>query len=175
MPPAPTEPACDVFPAMRSPASPRSLPTPRAPRSCRASAAGGRRRPRQDPARSTWSPRRTRRRSAPSPPPWRAVSRLRGRRRGGHRGRPSLLGRLAGAPLAFVVDPVDGTANFAAGLPLFGVMAAAIVRGEIVAAVIHDPVGDDTAWRCAARARGCRDAAAGGATCAWPRPGPWRR
>ena len=28
--------------------------------------------------------------------------------------------------LAFVVDPVDGTANFAAGLPLFGVMAAAI-------------------------------------------------
>ncbi len=52
---------------------------------------------------------------------------------------------LADAELAFVVDPVDGTANFAAGLPLFGVMAAAIVRGEVVAAAIHDPVGDDTA------------------------------
>jgi fructose-1,6-bisphosphatase/inositol monophosphatase family enzyme len=45
---------------------------------------------------------------------------------------PSLLGRLADADLAFVVDPVDGTANFAAGVPLFGCMAAAIRRGEIV-------------------------------------------
>jgi fructose-1,6-bisphosphatase/inositol monophosphatase family enzyme len=59
---------------------------------------------------------------------------------------PSLLGRLAGAELAFVVDPVDGTANYAAGLPLFGTMAAAIEGGEVVAAVIHDPVGDDTAF-----------------------------
>lgn len=58
---------------------------------------------------------------------------------------PSRLDMLATADLAFVVDPVDGTANFAAGLPLFGVMAAAIVRGEVVAAAIHDPLGDDTA------------------------------
>jgi len=58
---------------------------------------------------------------------------------------PSCLAVLGDADLAFVVDPVDGTANFAAGLPLFGVMAAAIVRGEIVAAAIHDPVCDDTA------------------------------
>ncbi len=58
----------------------------------------------------------------------------------------SVLGRLVGADLAFVVDPVDGTANYASGLPLFGTMAAAIVRGEIVAGVIHDPVGDDTAF-----------------------------
>ena len=53
-----------------------------------------------------------------------------------------LLQRLAGADLAFVVDPVDGTSNFAAGLPLFGTMAAAIMRGEVVACVIHDPVLD---------------------------------
>ncbi|HUZ64724.1 MAG TPA: inositol monophosphatase family protein [Acetobacteraceae bacterium] len=58
---------------------------------------------------------------------------------------PSLLGGLAEADLAFVVDPVDGTANFAAGLPLFGVMAAAIRRGTVVAAAIHDPIADDTA------------------------------
>ena len=58
---------------------------------------------------------------------------------------PSLLGRLAGVDLAFVVDPVDGTANFAAGLPLFGCMAAAVHKGEVVAAWIHDPMGDDTA------------------------------
>ncbi len=58
---------------------------------------------------------------------------------------PSILKGLVGADLAFVVDPVDGTANFAAGLPLFGVMAAAIIRGEVVASVIHDPLGDDSA------------------------------
>jgi fructose-1,6-bisphosphatase/inositol monophosphatase family enzyme len=56
----------------------------------------------------------------------------------------SLLDRLADAPLAFVVDPIDGTRNFVAGLPLFGLMAAAIVRGEVVASVIHDPVCQDT-------------------------------
>jgi fructose-1,6-bisphosphatase/inositol monophosphatase family enzyme len=59
---------------------------------------------------------------------------------------PSRLRLLADADLAFVVDPVDGTANFAAGLPLFGVMAAAIIHGEVVATAIHDPMGGDTAF-----------------------------
>jgi fructose-1,6-bisphosphatase/inositol monophosphatase family enzyme len=58
---------------------------------------------------------------------------------------PALLDGLADADLAFVVDPIDGTANYAAGLTLFGSMVAAIVRGEVVAALIHDPVGADTA------------------------------
>lgn len=58
---------------------------------------------------------------------------------------PALLGALAGADLAFVVDPVDGTHNYASGLPLFGCMAAAIMRGEIVAAAILDPVSNDVA------------------------------
>jgi fructose-1,6-bisphosphatase/inositol monophosphatase family enzyme len=59
---------------------------------------------------------------------------------------PALLRGLEGAALAFVVDPIDGTANYAAGLPLFATMAAAIVHGAVVAAAIHDPVGDDTAF-----------------------------
>jgi fructose-1,6-bisphosphatase/inositol monophosphatase family enzyme len=58
---------------------------------------------------------------------------------------PSLLTRLGDPDLAFLIDPVDGTKNFASGLPLFGVMVAAMVRGEVVAAWIHDPVGNDTA------------------------------
>jgi len=58
---------------------------------------------------------------------------------------PSILRRLKGAELAFVIDPVDGTSNFAAGMPLFGCMAAAVVRGEVALAVIHDPLGDDSA------------------------------
>ena len=60
-------------------------------------------------------------------------------------GDPALLDGLGDADLAFVVDPLDGTANFVAGVPVFGSMAAAIRRGEVVAAWIHDPVGDDTA------------------------------
>lgn len=57
----------------------------------------------------------------------------------------SLLAKLADADLAFVVDPVDGTSNFAWGLPLFACMAAVLIRGEVVGAVIHDPVGGDSA------------------------------
>jgi fructose-1,6-bisphosphatase/inositol monophosphatase family enzyme len=58
---------------------------------------------------------------------------------------PTKLRLLADAEFAIVVDPIDGTSNYAAGLPLFGVMAAVVRRGEVVAAAIHDPVGDDTA------------------------------
>nr|WP_321986674.1 inositol monophosphatase family protein [uncultured Lichenicoccus sp.] len=54
----------------------------------------------------------------------------------------SVLGRLAQADLAIVVDPIDGTSNYAAGVPLFGVMAAVISHGEVVASVIHDPITD---------------------------------
>ena len=59
---------------------------------------------------------------------------------------PALLQLIAAAELAFIVDPIDGTKNFTANLPLFGVMAAATVRGEIVAGVIHDPVCRDWAY-----------------------------
>ena len=53
---------------------------------------------------------------------------------------PGLLDKVGAAELAFVVDPVDGTSNFAWGMPLFGCMAAAIRHGEVVGAVIHDPI-----------------------------------
>jgi fructose-1,6-bisphosphatase/inositol monophosphatase family enzyme len=59
---------------------------------------------------------------------------------------PALLDRIAEADLAFIVDPVDGTRNFASHLPLFGVMAAVTVRGDVVAGVIHDPVCRDFAY-----------------------------
>lgn len=56
---------------------------------------------------------------------------------------PALLLRLADANLAVVVDPIDGTANYAAGLPLFATMAAVVSRGETIAGIIYDPMGDD--------------------------------
>ena len=64
---------------------------------------------------------------------------------------PSMLERPLGDGTVIFVDPVDGTANFAAGLPLFAVMAAVVENGETVAGVIYDPLGDD--WVMAER--GC--------------------
>lgn len=58
---------------------------------------------------------------------------------------PMLIERLGDAELAFVIDPIDGTLNYASDLPLFAVMAAAVVKGEVVAAVIHDPIVADSA------------------------------
>lgn len=65
---------------------------------------------------------------------------------------PTLLQGLGEADLAFVIDPVDGTFNFASGVPLFGVMLGVVVKGETVAGIIHDPVGKD--WLIGARGAG---------------------
>lgn len=78
--------------------------------------------------------------------------------------RPGLLDELDHADLAIVVDPVDGTANFAAGLPLFAVMAAVVSKGETIAGIIYDPMGDD--WVVAEKG--------GGAWQRRPDGGSWR-
>ena len=65
---------------------------------------------------------------------------------------PTLLDKLPGADLAIVIDPVDGTFNFASGIPAFGVMASVISKGETVAGIIFDPMGDD--WVLAERGSG---------------------
>ena len=56
---------------------------------------------------------------------------------------PSILSRNFEDRVVIYVDPVDGTYNFASGLPLFAVMAAVVENGETVAGVIYDPMGDD--------------------------------
>jgi len=49
----------------------------------------------------------------------------------------------ASAPLAFIVDPLDGTTNFLHGYPEYAVSIAAAVRGELVAGVVIEvPTGD---------------------------------
>ncbi|MXQ10078.1 inositol monophosphatase family protein [Microvirga makkahensis] len=65
---------------------------------------------------------------------------------------PRLLDGLGDAELAFILDPVDGTLNFASGLPLFGVMASAVMKGEVVCGVILDPISDD--WAIGVRGEG---------------------
>ncbi len=64
---------------------------------------------------------------------------------------PALLDKLQGAELAVIVDPVDGTFNFASGVPAFGVMASVVSKGETVAGIIFDPMGDD--WVLAEKGR----------------------
>lgn len=40
----------------------------------------------------------------------------------------------------WVIDPVDGTVNFASGRPLFAVMVALVVAGRPIGGWIHDPL-----------------------------------
>ena len=56
---------------------------------------------------------------------------------------PSLRERAAEAELAFIIDPVDGTWNFAHGLGVFGVILAATRFGRPVFGLIYDPLADD--------------------------------
>lgn len=59
--------------------------------------------------------------------------------------KPELLDGIAEAQLAFHIDPVDGTWNFAHGLAVFGVIVAATRYGKPVFGLIYDPIADDWA------------------------------
>ena len=52
---------------------------------------------------------------------------------------PGLLDRL-GDTLCWIVDPLDGTNNFAAGKPPFGVMISLAEAGKTIAGWIYDPL-----------------------------------
>ncbi len=58
---------------------------------------------------------------------------------------PALLEKIADAPLAFILDPIDGTWNYAHGLTLFGVIVAVTQFGRPAFGLIYDPVMDDWA------------------------------
>lgn len=52
---------------------------------------------------------------------------------------PSILEK-AGHGLQWIIDPIDGTGNFAAGKPPFGVMIGLTDNGELEAGWIYDPL-----------------------------------
>ena len=52
---------------------------------------------------------------------------------------PAVAARL-GDPLCWIIDPLDGTNNFARGQPPFGVLVALAAHGEAVAGFILDPL-----------------------------------
>jgi myo-inositol-1(or 4)-monophosphatase len=54
-------------------------------------------------------------------------------------------GALAGEVDArWIVDPLDGTTNYAHGLPIFAVSIALERAGEVVLGVVHDPMREET-------------------------------
>lgn len=42
-----------------------------------------------------------------------------------------------------IIDPIDGTWNYANGLPIFGTILAIVERGKTIFGVLYDPVCDD--------------------------------
>ncbi len=62
---------------------------------------------------------------------------------------PSVLTHLAQHEPVWVIDPVDDTANFVAGNPVFAVVVALVDNGETLFAWIHDPMGNRTIWAAA--------------------------
>jgi myo-inositol-1(or 4)-monophosphatase len=53
-------------------------------------------------------------------------------------------GQSGSGDLRFIVDPLDGTTNYAHGLPLFSCTVAAEVKGEVVAGGTVDPMRGET-------------------------------
>jgi len=47
------------------------------------------------------------------------------------------------SPLKWIIDPVDGTTNFAHGLPIFSVSIGAEVDGEVVAGIVYNPISGE--------------------------------
>lgn len=53
-----------------------------------------------------------------------------------------VLAVLEGDAPVWVIDPLDGTGNFAQGLPIVAVIVALVIKGETVAGWIYDPLSD---------------------------------
>lgn len=62
---------------------------------------------------------------------------------------PGALSALAGDAPVWIVDPVDGTRNFAHGKECFAVIVAYCRGGTTLAGWIHDPINDETVWAAA--------------------------
>ncbi len=46
----------------------------------------------------------------------------------------------------WIIDPLDGTTNFLHGIPHFAISIALEREGELVAAVLHNPINDELFW-----------------------------
>ncbi|MCH8560650.1 MULTISPECIES: inositol monophosphatase family protein [unclassified Nesterenkonia] len=49
-------------------------------------------------------------------------------------------GARGSGSLEWIIDPIDGTSNFAHGFAMFSISIAAVFAGEVIAGVVHDPI-----------------------------------
>ena len=56
---------------------------------------------------------------------------------------PTILTQVAQSELAFIIDPIDGTWNFANGISVFGIIFAATHFGKPFFGLLYDPLNDD--------------------------------
>ena len=73
---------------------------------------------------------------------------------GEHRGRPhdgdaDAAARSLAHGRTWIVDPLDGTVNYANGIPFFCVSVGLVVDGRPAAGAVHDPMRDETFWASA--------------------------
>lgn len=61
-------------------------------------------------------------------------------------GDSTVLERLSGTDSVWLIDPVDGTYNFAHGNPNFAVIVAYVEHGHVRGGWIHEPVENETVW-----------------------------
>jgi fructose-1,6-bisphosphatase/inositol monophosphatase family enzyme len=66
---------------------------------------------------------------------------------------PEILERIKGDAPVWILDPLDGTGNFAHGREPFVVIVAYCQGRETLMGWIHDPLTDETVW--AAKGQGC--------------------
>lgn len=62
---------------------------------------------------------------------------------------PGVMAALGEATPVWLLDPVDGTVNFASGIPCFAVIVALCIGGETRAGWIYDPLAGETMWAIA--------------------------
>ncbi|QUX92563.1 inositol monophosphatase [Marinomonas sp. A3A] len=56
---------------------------------------------------------------------------------------PSTTDKIATADTCVIIDPIDGTWNYAHGSPEFGLILAVVVKGVTRFGLLYDPVNDD--------------------------------
>ena len=64
----------------------------------------------------------------------------------------SLLNAIEDAERCIIIDPIDGTWNYAKGLATYGVIVAVVENGETVFGLLYDPSYDD--WIAACKGEG---------------------
>lgn len=63
-----------------------------------------------------------------------------------------LLDAISRSETCVIVDPIDGTGNYVAGLAVFGTILAVVHKGQTTLGLLYDPVLDD--WMIAMRGEG---------------------